>query len=148
MGRKLALVLIALAVLAGSVYSQQQTDVGSDTDPEGYTEQEFSPFLRDLRRAEIVMLGTFPMTLFLSLEAYDIYRFAASGGAPEYAPWPFRPPGAVGYDWKDESRWILLAALSTSVLITAADYIVSRVKAKRELEDVREGRGLEKPRTD
>lgn len=142
MGRKLALVLIALAVLAGPVHSQQQTDVGSDTDPEGYTEQEFSPFLRDLRRAEIVMLGTFPMTLFLSLEAYDIYRFVDNGGAREYAPWPFRPPDAVGYTGK-QKLGVFLAALSTSVLITAADYIISRVKAKRELEDVREGRGLE-----
>lgn len=142
MGRKLALVLIALAVLAGPVHSQQQTDVGSDTDPEGYTEQEFTPFLRDLRRAEIVMLGTFPMTLFLSLEAYDIYRFVDNGGAREYAPWPFRPPDAVGYTGK-QKLGVFLAALSTSVLIAAADYIISRVKAKRELEDVREGRGLE-----
>lgn len=142
MGRKLALVLITLAVLAGPVHSQQQTDVGSDTDPEGYTEQEFAPFLRDLRRAEIVMLGTFPMTLFLSLEAYDIYRFVDNGGAREYAPWPFRPPDAVGYTGK-QKLGVFLAALSTSVLITAADYIISRVKAKRELEDVREGRGLE-----
>ncbi len=136
MGRKLALVLIALTVLAGTVHSQQQTGVGSDTDPEGYSEKEFAPFLRDLRRAEIVMLGTFPITLFLSLEAYDVYRFAASGGAPEYAPWPFRPPGAVGYTGK-ENLGVILSALSTSVLIAAADYIVGRVKAKRELEQQR-----------
>ena len=142
MGRKLALVLIALAVLAGTVHSQQQTDVGSDTDPEGYSDQEFAPFLRDLRRAEIVMLGTFPITLFLSLGTYDIYRFAASGGAPEYAPWPFRPPGAVGYTGK-ETLGIFLSAISTSVLIAAADYIVGRVKAKRELEGVPEGRSSE-----
>ena len=133
MSRKLALVLIAFTVLAGTVHSQHQSGVGSDTDPEGYSEQEFAPFLRDLRRAEIVILGTFPVTLFLSLEVYDIYRFAASGGAPEYAPWPFRPPGAVGYTGK-ENLGVLLSALSTSVLIAAADYIVGRVKAKRELE--------------
>jgi hypothetical protein len=48
----------------------------------------------------------------------------------------------VGYTGK-EKLGVFLAALSTSVLITAADYIITRVKAKRELEDVREGRGLE-----
>lgn len=133
MGKRFSLVLIALAVLAGAVHSQEQPAVGSDTDPEEYSEQEFSPVLRNLRRAEIIMLGTFPVTLFLSLEAFDIYRFAASGGAPEYAPWPFRPPGAVGYTEK-ENLGVFLAAVSTSVLIAAADYIVGRVKAKRELE--------------
>ena len=133
MGKRFTLVLIALAVLSGAVQSQEQPVVGADTDPEEYSEQEFSPFLRDLRRAEIIMLGTFPVTLFLSLEAFDIYRFAASGGAPEYAPWPFRPPGAVGYTEK-ENLGVFLAAVSTSVLIAAADYIVGRVKAKRELE--------------
>jgi len=133
MNRKLALVLIALAVSAGTAHPQQQTAAGSGTDPEGYGEQEFAPFLRHLRRAEIVMLGTFPVTLFLSLEAYDIYRFAASGGAPEYAPWPFRPPGAVGYTGK-ETLGVFLSALSASVLFAAADYVVGRLKAKRELE--------------
>jgi hypothetical protein len=132
-GKRFSLVLIALAVLAGAVHSQEQPAVGSDTDPEEYSEQEFSPVLRNLRRAEIIMLGTFPVTLFLSLEAFDIYRFAASGGAPEYAPWPFRPPGAVGYTEK-ENLGVFLAAVSTSVLIAAADYIICRVKAKRELE--------------
>ncbi len=133
MGKRLTLVLIALSVLSGAVQSQEQPVVGADTDPEEYSEQEFSPFLRDLRRAEIIMLGTFPVTLFLSLEAYDIYRFATSGGAPEYAPWPFRPPGAVGYTGK-ENLGMFLAAISTSVLIAAADYIIGRVRVKRELE--------------
>jgi hypothetical protein len=142
MGKRFALVLIALSVLAGTVHSQEQTDGGSDTDPEEYVEEEFAPVLRGLRRAEIVMLGTFPLTLFLSLEAYDIYRFAASGGAPEYAPWPFRPPGAVGYTGK-ENLGVFLAALSTSVLIATADYIVGRVKAKRDLEGVPDSRSSE-----
>lgn len=140
MGRRFSLVVIALSVLAGSVQSQEQADVGSGTDPEEYNEQEFSPFLRDLRRAEIVMLGTFPVTLFLSLETYDIYRYAASGGATEYAPWPFRPPGAVGYTQK-ENLGVFLAAVSTSVLIAAADYIIVRLKRKRKLQAVPDGPG-------
>ena len=133
MGKKFALLLIVLAVLTGTVQSQEQTDVGSDIAPEEYDDEEFPPFLRNLRRAEIVMLGTFPMTLFLSLEFYDIYRFAASGGASEYAPWPFRAPGAVGYTG-GENLGIFLAAISTSLLITTTDYIIGRIKAKRELE--------------
>ncbi len=142
MAKKFTVVLIALAVLAGTVYPQSQSGIAADTEPEEYSEQEFLPFLRDLRRAEIVMLGTFPITLFLSLEAYDIYRFAASGGAREYTPWPFRPPGAVGYTGK-ENLGVFLAAVSTSVLIAAADYIVGRVKAKRELESVPDSRSFE-----
>jgi hypothetical protein len=123
-----ALFVCMLLALALPLYGQAQDQEGPK--PEEYGEEEFSPFLRDLRRAEIVMLGSFPLTLFLSLEFYDIYRFADSGRDNRYAPWPFRAPDAIGYS-REENLGIFLSAVTASLLIATADYIIGRVKEKR-----------------
>ncbi len=117
--------LIVLAAAAFPLFCQEQEQV-----PEEYDEQEFSPFLRDLRRAEIIMIGTFPLTLFLSLEVYDFYRFANHDWDRAYAPWPFRPPGAEPYT-QNENLGVFLGALSASLLIAVADYTVGKIKANR-----------------
>ena len=132
MAKTAGLVVFALLLLAVTLCAQDATT--GDTEAEEYTEEEFSPFLRDLRRAEIVMFGSFPLTLFLSLEFYDIYRYVSFAGDPEqyrYAPWPFRPPDAVGYSDK-ENLGIFFSALSTSLLIAVADYVVGRVRERRQ----------------
>jgi hypothetical protein len=116
--RKIVLVGLLLALVPFSAPAQEQ-----ETIPEEYREDEFTPFLRDLRRAEIIMLGSFPITLFLSLEVYDLYRFAKSEGATEYTPWPFRPPNAAPYSQR-ENLAVFLAAVSVSTLIAVADIII------------------------
>jgi hypothetical protein len=118
----------ALLAFALPQYGQAQDQEAPE--PEEYGEDEFSPFLRDLRRAEIVMLGSFPLTLFLSLEFYDLYRYADSKRDYRYAPWPFRAPDAIGYSQK-ENLGIFLSAVTASLLIATADYIIGRAKEKR-----------------
>ena len=131
MAEKAIPILILLFLLAVPLCAQQQGSAGGEA--EEYTEEEFSPFLHDLRRAEIVMLGSFPLSLFLTLEFYDIYRYISFRGDAEqyrYAPWPFRPPDAAGYS-SSENLGILLGALSVSLLVAVADYIVGRVREQR-----------------
>lgn len=122
------LALFLLALSAGA----QQADAG-DSEPEEYKEEEFSPFLRNLRRAEIVTLGSFPITLFLTLEAFDIYRYIDNSGEPDqyrYTPWPFRSANPAPYA-PPEIMGILVTAASASLLIAVADYIIGRAKEKR-----------------
>lgn len=128
MGRTLVLIICTLLLIATPGCTQEQSR--ADTDPEEYTEEEFSPVLRDLRRAEIILLGSFPITLFLSLEVYDTYRYIKYEGDYQYAPWPFRPPNAAGYT-SGENIGILLSAASVSLLIAATDYMIGRSREKR-----------------
>jgi hypothetical protein len=125
MGKALPFALILLAAAAFPLFCQEQEQV-----PEEYDKQEFSPFLRDLRRAEIIMLGTLPLTLFLSLEVYDFYRYADHDWDRAYAPWPFRAPGAEPYS-RNENLGVFIGALSASLLIAVADYTVGKIKANR-----------------
>jgi len=140
MARVPALILLALLALLfvppPPLYAQQ-AEV-EDTEPQEYGEEEFSPFLRDLRRAEIVMLGSFPITLFATLEVFDLYRYLATieivdgqvFADSSYTPWPFRPPDAAPYK-PEQIAGILVTALSASLLIAVADYIIGREKEKR-----------------
>ena len=127
---RVTLVVIVI-LLAVPLWAQQGEE--QSTEPEEYAEDEFSPFARNLRRGEIVMLGSFPLTLFLTLEGFDIYRFAVNYGQPDsyrYAFWPYRSPDPAPYSSR-EVTGIIITALSASLLIAVTDYIIGRARQKR-----------------
>ena len=131
MGRIGGLILLALLLSLTPIFAQQAVE--ADTEPQEYGEDEFSPFLRNLRRGEIVMLGSFPLTLFLTLEVFDIYRFIDNYGTPDsykYVFWPYRSSDPAPYSPR-EKMGILVTALSASLVIAVADYIIGRAKEKR-----------------
>ena len=130
-GRVAALIVAAVLVLALPGFAEQPE--ADSTEPQEYTEDEFSPFLRDLRRGEIIMLGSFPLTLFLTLEAFDVYRYVVNRGEPDsyrYKFWPIRSPDPAPYS-SDEIAGMVFTALSASALIALADFIIGKIKQKR-----------------
>ena len=76
------LVCLLLALAVASTLGAQ------DHVPVPYTPGEFAPWMRDVWRAEVIAVGSFPFTLFLTLEVYDSWRYATNGFNPSYAPWP------------------------------------------------------------
>jgi len=116
------LLLIVLIVPPGG-FAEERT-------PEDYVEGEFPQVLKDLRRGEILLAGSFPFSLFIALEVFDLYRFASNDWAQEYAPWPFRSPSSPPYE-PGERTIILVSALSLSAAIALADYIVGKIIERR-----------------
>jgi len=114
---KIPVICLLLILLSGTLVFCQ------DNEPEEYQEDEFSPFLKELRRGEIIMLGSLPLSIFLAIETYEIYRYVQHDREPEYAPWPFRRHGGVDFS-SQESTGIFLSALGFSFLIAAADFII------------------------
>lgn len=101
-----------------------------DKAPEEYKEEEFSPGLKALRRGEIILFGSLPLTLFFTFEVYDIYRFFANDRQSQYSPWPARPPDAVAYqDW--ETVGVLVTAVSLSLTLALTDYLIGRAREHR-----------------
>jgi hypothetical protein len=126
-------VVLVLAVLLLAVPVWAEQPGAESTEPEEYAEDEFSPFLRNLRRGEIIMLGSFPLTLFLTLEGFDIYRYIVHYGEPEsyqYVFWPNRSSSPAPYS-SGEIAGIVVTALSASLLIAVTDYIIGRAREKR-----------------
>jgi hypothetical protein len=121
---------ICLLLAAGAASPQETTPEKKAPVPEPYGEEEFSPFLKALRRGEIILFGSFPISLFLTFEVYDLGRYFANDRQLEYAPWPFRPPNAAEYS-PMEKVGVLVTAVSISLAVAVADYLIGRIRAKR-----------------
>ena len=93
----------------------------ADTEPEG------TPlWARNLRRAEIIATGSFPLTLLAARLIYSLLRFAVrslEAGAIDvtYAPWFLAPPGSPELVF-NEKLGIVAGAAGFSMLIALIDY--------------------------
>ena len=95
--------------------------------PEPYTEDEFPSFLYDLRRAEIITLGSMPfITLGTSL-GYSFGKYAYHGFDSAYFSNPFAKTTESAYS-ADEQVGIILTSLGISLGIGITDFIVQTVK--------------------
>jgi hypothetical protein len=108
-----------------------QTTAPKPKTPEPYAENEFPDWLQRVWRAEVIFVGSLPFTYFFTLEGYDIYRWAADNFDVSSAPWPFRPGSTISYT-SDEQFWLIIATLSFSGLVTAADFIIDLILASNE----------------
>jgi len=101
-------------------------------EPVEYTNKEFPGWVHDVRRAEIIFIGSIPLTFFLVTEIFDTYRFMNNGLTTDtwdtrYAPWPLGSTDKIAYD-DEEKAGILLSALAVSLITAGADYIIGRIK--------------------
>jgi len=99
---------------------------GSGTPPAEEPVPEVPQWARDLRRAEIVATGSFPLTLLASRLVYSLLRFVvksvqARAIDPAYAPWFLAPPGSPELEFS-EKLGVLGGAGAFSMLIAFIDY--------------------------
>ncbi len=118
----------------------------SDTDdaenePVPYSEDEFNPVLKDLRRAEIIAFGSFPFVVFFSTIYYDVYRYFSHDMQDAYLPWPFKDASTAISVSEDEQKMILFTSIGISVGIAAFDFIFRaifrNIKEKKAEEEAR-----------
>ncbi len=126
--RVLLLVLLVFAVVSPGF--TQSSDTADVPGAEEYEPEEFSPFVRDLRRAEIVAIGSIPLTLLATRLLYGVGRFTvqsirSSSVATEYLPELFAPPGYVPLT-RTDNAWILAGTATLSLSIALADYLLGR----------------------
>lgn len=123
--RALAVALAASIALQGFA---QAGASGSAAAPAPYRDEEFPPWARDLRRAEVVAFGALPFTVFFAHFAVDSYRFADHGWDQRYAPWPLKPAAAVELP-EDQRIAVFAAGCAAAVLVAVVDHFL--LKAKR-----------------
>ena len=128
-GKTAAVLALMLLVAAGGFAAEKRL-------PEEYDPEEFSPFLNDLRRGEIIFFGSLPLSLFVCFETYDISRYfyiRGRDGAEEalaYAPRPLRRYGGKPYS-SEETKWLLVSALSLSLSFALVDFMIGRIRERR-----------------
>jgi hypothetical protein len=117
--RVAVLCLVLLAACGAAAFAQEHV-------PQPLAPGEVAPWLKDLWRAEAVSVGSFPFTLFFTLEVYDTYRYVTRGFNPSYAPWPLGSAVATTYS-SQETAWLAVSAISLSVMIAGIDFLIGRV---------------------
>ncbi len=131
--KRLALVLL-LCFSASVLPAQSGGNAGSaGAAPEPYSPDEFPGWARDLRRGEIIALGSFPVVLLLANVGYDAVRFGreslkAGEWNYTYAPWFFGPPDKPPLT-EDERIGVILTAAGMSVGVALIDFIIGRIRA-------------------
>lgn len=105
-----------------TVFSQEQ-----DNTPESYSKSEFPVFVQDLRRGEIITIGSYPFTLAAVGTGYSLYRYFANDMDSSYMPNPFAKNYSNASLSKKEQATVMLTAAGLSIGIGLADFIVTKV---------------------
>ena len=84
--------------------------------------------MKDLYRAEVILVGSLPITLFASLETYDLYRYFNNGFNAAYAPWPFNTGSTLNLT-PQEQTWIVVSAVGLSLTVAVIDFMLGRWNA-------------------
>lgn len=111
-----------LTILSFSAFADDLTI--SDAEP--YNEKTIPQWVKDMRRGEIITLGSWPFTTLMVSLSYSMGMYALHNGDSSYFRNPFSSSGD-GYSF-GEIRDILLVSAAISVGIGVTDLIVNIVK--------------------
>ena len=120
---KIALLIIFFS-FAQNVFAQSKT-------AEPYSKDEFPSVLHDLRRAEIITLGSMPFITLNTSLMYSFGKFAAHGFDASYFTNPFSTASDSSSYTQDEQVGIILTSIGVSLCIGITDFIVHSVKNSR-----------------
>ena len=91
--------------------------------PEDYDPDEFALWAHDLRRFEIVAIGSYPITFFATSLIYDFSVYAVNDFNPAYSMGSQRDGSDIGL--------IVGSAACVSLVIATVDLIISMNKRKK-----------------
>ena len=113
MKNRFILLILIFGLLQGFLYSEEEVAIP-------YKRDEFPQWTLDLRRAEIVTIGSLPLSFMFTALAYDVYKSAASGFDPQV---PFGSSRT-----QDDIIKLLVISSSVSLAIGITDFIIHQVK--------------------
>ncbi len=99
--------------------------------PVPYSKQEFPEAVLDIRRAEIITLGSLPFTTLLTTFSYSFYRYFNHGCDSSYAPNPFAKTSEAANLNTSEQKLIIGVASGISLGIGITDLCFNHHAKKR-----------------
>ena len=117
--------ILTLSLILFAVCQNTFADTNSkDTTPEPYKEDEFSQGLKDLRRFEIITLGSMPFITLDCAIVYNGYKYATGQTQT------FNPLATADYSQQEMER-IIITSLCISAGIGISDYVINLIKRNR-----------------
>jgi len=99
--------------------------------PEPYKKEEFPLWTQQLRRSEIITLGSLPFTNLGVMTLYGVFRYIKNDFSPEYIPNPLAKSSSAANLNEKEQKNILIASVSASVLVGIIDFVISLIKQRK-----------------
>ena len=94
-----------------------------NTSPEPYNQDEFPQLMKDLRRFEVITLGSMPFVTLDAAIVYNGYKYATGKTSK------FNPLATADYK-PDEMKKIIITSLCVSTGIGITDYVIRLIKRK------------------
>jgi len=89
-------------------------------EPVPYSPSEFPGWVNDLRRAEIITIGAFPISLLVTSLSYQLYRYVQNGFQQAYAPALL---GSGSNPLSNQERiGVIISGIGVSLVIALIDY--------------------------
>ena len=128
--KKTVIMLLLIAATSSRIAAQSNTDEESSP-VETYTPyspDEFPEWLHQLRRAEIVLVGSFPLTMVFTTLSYEGFRLVRSLFAQSNVV------GTMAIEFgnftANEKTGLLLGGVVLSVAVSVVDLILDRTDSK------------------
>lgn len=95
-------------------------------EPVPYSPTEFPTWVNDLRRAEIITIGAFPISLLVTSLSFQLYRYVQNGFSQAYAPALL---GSGSNPLTNQERiGVIISGIGLSMIIALVDYGLGKVK--------------------
>lgn len=117
--KKIFFSIVLLSIFSSLCFSQNE--------PKPYSDDEFPSYSKDIRRFEIITLGSLPFIVFDSVLVYSGIKWSSNNFEGAF-PNPFSAKSGLT---KEEMTGVLLTSLGISLCIAITDLIINKVKANK-----------------
>ena len=144
MRKTLALLLILMISLPAGLFGADSSsnksndkdneleDVYPDLLPEPYDPDEYPDWTKKVRRATVVFVGSYPLSVFFTKLGIDLYDWGYHNFSSEYSPAILGGGGDKSRKMTtSEIKRVTLAALAVSGCVTLADFIIQEIKENK-----------------
>ncbi len=142
MRRTLVLLLILMISLPAGLFgadNKSSKDKNNELDnvypdllPEPYDPDEYPAWTKKLRRATVVFVGSYPLSVFFTKLGMDLYTWGYHDFKSEYSPAILGGGGDKSRKMTtNEIKKVTLAALAVSGVVTLADFVIQEIKENK-----------------
>ena len=113
-----------LFLFCQGLFAQEQEINGPLKEPLPYQDVEFPQWAHDVRRYEVIMFGSFPLTYILSSLVYETVNLISTNGSEDFSLYSDKS--------QDDIKILLISSASVSVAIATADLIIGKIKKNKQ----------------
>lgn len=130
--KRVFFVFFILTLFPFMIYAQE-IDM-TDVEVEPYDTVQFPPFLLEMRRSEIITLGSYPFTSMAVGVGYSFFKYFSNGMDPKYRPISFMKTSSANFT-DEETRGIILGAAGLSLGIGIIDFFLNQIIISKERQE-------------